>query len=68
MSDIPRLSLTREEAAEACGVKLDSIRRAINTGKLRAKRSSVNAKGEPCGKYLIPIAALEAWLAGLEDA
>ena len=68
MNAIPRLSLTREEAAEACGVKLDSIRRAINTGKLRAKRSSTNAKGEPCGKYLITVAALQAWLDGLEDA
>jgi len=60
--------LTREQAALAANVSVDLIKRAINTGRLRAKRSGQNAKGEPAGKYLISIEALDAWFKGLKDA
>ncbi len=63
-----KMFLTREEAAQACGVSLDTIRRSINRGALRAKRTSKNAAGEPCGKYLISVAELQAWFDQLEDA
>lgn len=58
------LYFTREQAAEACNVSLDTIRRAIGSGKLRAKRTGDNGGG----KYLIAPAALEDWFAGLPDA
>lgn len=64
MAEIPRLYFTREEAAFAAGVGLDTIRRAINSGKLRAKRTGVDGGG----KYLISEAALNAWFEQLEDA
>lgn len=60
----PRLFLTRPEAAEACGVALDTIRRAIKSGALKAKRTGKNGGG----KDLIRVSDLEAWFDGLEDA
>lgn len=59
----PRLFLTRREAAQACGVSEDTIRRAKERGLLKAKKTG--AKG---GKELYSIAALEAWFDGLVDA
>lgn len=64
MAEIPRLFFTREEAAKAAGVSLDTIRRAINAGTLRAKRTG-DAGG---GKYLISADALRQWFASLQDA
>lgn len=63
-----RLAYTREETAHLCGVSLDTIKRAIGSGRLRAKRSAVNEAGDPAGKYLITPAAISEWLEGLEDA
>lgn len=62
-----RLAYTKKEAAAVCGVSPDTIVRAVNTGALRAKRSS-EKDGKPTGKYLITAKALEAWLEGLKDA
>lgn len=60
-----KLAYTRAEAAEACSVSEDTIKRAIRRGTLRAKRSGENGGG----KYLITATALQAWLEdGLEDA
>lgn len=59
----PRLFLTRKEAAEACGVSEDTIRRAKEAGRLKAKKT-----GSKGGKELYSIAALEAWFEGLIDA
>ena len=59
-----QLFFTREEAARMAGVSLDTIRRAINSGKLRAKRTGKDGGG----KYLVSRAALEAWFDSLEDA
>lgn len=61
---LPRLGYTREEAAQVCGVSVDTIRRAINKGTLRAKRTGVNGGG----KYLITESAMRDWLETLEDA
>ena len=72
-----RLAYTRTQAAEACGVSPDTIRRAIATGALRAKRTSGQSKkaardkdpnAKPTGRYLITAKDLQAWLDGLEAA
>lgn len=63
-----KLAFTREEAAHACGVSVDTIKRAIAKGHLRAKRSGVNDKGGPAGKYLILAADLQTWLDELSAA
>lgn len=55
-----RLSYTRQEAAEVMGVSLDTIRRAIKAGTLRAKK-----KGRV---ILVSPDALRDWFNGLEDA
>lgn len=65
---LPKLAFTIPEAAQSAGVTDKTIRTAINAGHLRAKRQSVDKNGDPCGKYLIPAASLEAWLDGLADA
>lgn len=67
MSGLPRLAVTRKEAAEICGVSVDTIARAKNSGALKAKRltSDERIKG---GKELYTLAALEQWLEGLADA
>lgn len=61
---LPRLGYSREEAAQICGVSLDTIRRAINKGTLRAKRTGANGGG----KYLITEQAIRDWLETLDDA
>ena len=58
------LFLTREQAAQVCGVSVDTIKRAINKGALRAKRTGADGGG----KYLITREALMAWFDGLVDA
>lgn len=63
-STVVPLFLTREQAAEACNVSADTIRRSINKGTLRAKRTG-DAGG---GKYLIDPDALRDWFNQLEDA
>ena len=63
-TSIVPIFLTRVQAAEACNVSEDTIKRAISTGKLRAKRTG-EAGG---GKYLISRSALDDWFDGLVDA
>ena len=55
---------TREEAAEEVRCSVDTIKRAINAGKLRAKRTGDNGGG----KYLVSADALREWFDGLTDA
>lgn len=62
-----RLAFTRKEAAEMCGVSEDTIRRAKNTGALKAKRLTKD-ETKKGGKELYTLAALQAWLDGLADA
>ena len=64
---LPRLAYTRREAAEMCGVSEDTIRRAKNTGALKAKRLTKD-ETKKGGKELYTVAALSTWLEGLADA
>ena len=59
-----QLFYSREDAARRAGVSLDTIRRAINTGKLKAKRTGADGGG----KYLISEPAIKAWFETLGDA
>lgn len=63
-----RLAYTIRTAADATGLSQQTIMRAIKSGALRAKRSSVTEDGEPAGSYVILAPSLEAWLEGLVDA
>lgn len=64
-----KLAYTREEAAQAVGVSVRTIIRAINTGALKAKRSGgEDEEGRGKGRYLITADALTAWLESLVDA
>lgn len=63
-----RIALSIDEAAEASGVSKETIRRAIHSGALKAKRSGRDKDGDGTGKYLIGLPALEAWFDGLVDA
>ena len=63
-----KLALTIPEAAESAGVTERTVRAWIAQGWLRAKRQSKNADGDPTGKYLITVRALEDCLEALPDA
>lgn len=61
--------LSREDAAREAGVSLDTIRRAINKGELKAKRLGWDdEKKVATGKYLVTREALQEWFEGLADA
>lgn len=61
------LAYTIEDAALACDVSKDTIRRAIKSGALRAKRTSRHADGRATGRTLIFPYELRAWLEALPD-
>ena len=63
MSERPK-AYKIDTAAEAYSVSRDTIKRAIASGKLRAKRSGPNGKGH----HLISADALEEWFQALSDA
>ena len=60
MSTEQREALSRQEAAELYGVSFDTIKRAVNSGHLRAKRVG--------RRYRIGRADLRAWFESLPDA
>lgn len=62
------VSFTIATATAATGLSRATIDRAIKSGALRAKRSSLTEDGEPAGSYVILADALNAWLEGLPDA
>lgn len=62
-----RLAYTRQEAAQMCGVSTDTIARAKDAGRLKAKRLTKDETRKG-GKELYTRAALEAWLESLADA
>lgn len=62
-----RLAYTRKEAAELCGVSVDTLAKAKNSGALKAKRLGED-ETKRGGKELYTYAALVAWLEGLNDA
>lgn len=63
-----KIGLDLDEAAEATGVSKETIRRAIHSGALKAKRTGRTADGDGTGKYLVSVKELEAWFEGLVDA
>jgi hypothetical protein len=63
-----RLAYGRREAADRCGVGVDTIDRAIATGALKARKTSQDKDGNPTGKILILEADIRAWLEGLPAA
>lgn len=65
---LPRLAVTRSEAAQMLGVSEDTIRRATKAGDLPAKKLSRDRNGVPSGRELYSVAALQAWFDGLGDA
>lgn len=56
----PKKAMTRQEAADAYSVSIDTLRRAEAAGTLRGK--SVG------GRRRYRVEDLEAWFDGLEDA
>lgn len=54
-----QISVDITDAAASLGLSPDTIRKAIRSGALPAKKK---------GKHLIRVADLEAWFDGLEDA
>lgn len=65
---ITRLAYNLAEAAAACGMSKDVLRRAIRKGDLRAAKSGRSEDGEPVGNYVIQVSALQDWLDGLPAA
>lgn len=63
-----KLAYNLAEAAAACGLSEDVIARAIRKGELRARKSGRDKNGEPVGKFVIQVAALQDWLDGLPAA
>ena len=63
-----QLAYSKAGAAESSGVSVQTINRAIKSGRLRAKRTSETKDGEPTGRVLIRAADLASWLDGLIDA
>lgn len=55
-------------AATATGLSTKTLQRAVKSGRLRAKRTSVTEDGLPAGNYVILADDLRAWLDALEDA
>lgn len=57
-----RISLSRKEAAEAVGVSVDTIRRAITSGELHAHKPKIG--GREISKEFILVSELERWITG----
>ena len=62
------ISYDLKGAARETGLSTAHFERAIKSGDLPARRSSVNDRGEPTGKYLIKAADLKAYIEGLPAA
>lgn len=63
-----KVSLKLRAAAAVVDVSVDTLKAAIHTGALKAKRSATDADGNPAGHYLVSPAALDEWFSSLEDA
>lgn len=66
MSDV--LSYSLPGAVKATGLSRRTLERAIASRQLKAKKSSVNADGDPVGVWVIPAEELKAYIDGLPDA
>lgn len=60
MSAVKKLAYSVREAAEATGVGVDTVKRAIRSGDLPTKSPRVD--GRRVNKYVILAADLEAWI------
>lgn len=64
-----KLSYNMAEAVAATGLSEKTIKRAIASGQLAARKSGeVGEDGKARGVYVIPAKALEAWIEGLAVA
>lgn len=66
-----QLAYDKRQAAEACGVSEDTIKKAVDAGHLKAKRTARKGgapDGDGVGKYLILASELSRWLESLADA
>ncbi|MGN6723296.1 MAG: hypothetical protein ACTHJM_11865 [Marmoricola sp.] len=61
------LAYSIKAAAEASGLSVSALDRAIRAGQLRAKSSSEDEDGNPTGKRLILARELERYLESLVD-
>lgn len=55
-------------AASATGLSRSYLNRAICAGRLRAKKSGIDADGQPVGNWVITAASLSDFIEGLADA
>lgn len=67
MTGLPRISVTRREAAEMLGVSPDVIKAARDAGSLHPKAVSVRKDGQVT-KELYRVSELQEWFDGLVDA
>ncbi|MFT4081149.1 MAG: hypothetical protein QM638_01055 [Nocardioides sp.] len=65
--ELPRICVSRAEAAAMLGVSVDTIRAAKESGRLRAKAVSTRKDGQVT-KELYAVAELREWFEQLEDA
>jgi hypothetical protein len=59
-TELNQLAFSRRQAADACGLSVDTIAAAILSGDLRAVQVTVN--GKKVNRQLILRKDLEAWL------
>lgn len=62
-----RLAYSLATAAQETSLSKATLERAIKSGALRAKKSSVTEDGEPAGSWVILHDSLTSWLEGLAD-
>lgn len=67
MSTATTLAYSMAGAAEASGLSVSQLDRAIRSGHLRVKWSSKDEDGNPTGKRVILATALHEYLEGLMD-
>ncbi|WP_183092931.1 helix-turn-helix domain-containing protein [Nocardioides stalactiti] len=67
VSALPRIAVTRKEAAQMLGVSIDVVKRARDEGRLHPKAVSHRSDGQVT-KELYSVAELEQWFSELEDA
>lgn len=63
-----KLAYNLKEAADATGLSERTLKRAIGTGALKARKSDRDDEGNPRGVYVITAKALEEFIDGLAAA
>lgn len=62
------ISYSMPGAIAATGLSRATLERAIHDGRLKAKKSSTDADGNPAGVWVIPAKELQAFIDGLAAA